>query len=74
MNRDELNDYLKQRPLLGGLWLVGMLGAGMVLWLKLLRPAQSVADIVSNTGYQFGFLVMGGLCYVAFVGFSRAVN
>lgn len=74
MNRDELNDYLKQRPLLGGLWVVAVLGVGMLLWLKLLRPAQSVVDIVSNTGYQFGFLVMGGLCYVAFVGLSRAVN
>jgi len=74
VNRDELNDYLKQRPLLGGLWVVAVLGVGMLLWLKLLRPAQSVVDIVSNTGYQFGFLVMGGLCYVAFVGLSRAVN
>ncbi|RDZ37755.1 MULTISPECIES: hypothetical protein [unclassified Haloferax] len=74
MDRDELNDYLKQRPLLGGLWLVAMLGVGMVLWLKLLRPAQSVLDIVSNTGYQFVFLVTAGLCYVTYVGFSRAVN
>ncbi|ADE04283.1 hypothetical protein [Haloferax volcanii] len=74
MNRDELNDYLKQRPLLGGLWLVAMLGVAMVLWLKLLRPGQSVVDIVSNTGYQFVFLVTGGLCYVTYVGFSRAVN
>ncbi|CQR50189.1 MULTISPECIES: hypothetical protein [Haloferax] len=74
MNRDDLNEYLKQRPLLGGLWLVAMLGVGMLLWLKLLRPAQSVVDIVSNTGYQFVFLVMGGLCYVTYVGFSRGVN
>ncbi|WP_148413480.1 hypothetical protein [Haloferax sp. KTX1] len=74
MNRDDLNEYLKERPLLGGLWLVAMLGVGMLVWLKLLRPAQSVVDIVSNTGYQFVFLVMGGLCYVTYVGFSRAVN
>ncbi|ELZ77185.1 hypothetical protein C454_16156 [Haloferax gibbonsii ATCC 33959] len=74
MSRNELNEYLKQRPLLGGLWVVAVLGVGTLLWLKLLRPAQSVVDIVSNTGYQFVFLVMGGLCYVAFVGFSRAVN
>ncbi|ELZ98682.1 hypothetical protein [Haloferax sulfurifontis] len=74
MNRDELNEYLKERPLLGGLWLVAMLGVGMLVWLKLLRPAQSVVDILSNTGYQFVFLVMGGLCYVTYVGFSRAVN
>ncbi|WP_367996464.1 hypothetical protein [Haloferax volcanii] len=59
---------------MGGLWLVAMLGVGMVLWLKLLRPAQSVLDIVSNTGYQFVFLVTAGLCYVTYVGFSRAVN
>ncbi|ELZ60151.1 MULTISPECIES: hypothetical protein [unclassified Haloferax] len=74
MNRDELNEYLKERPLLGGLWVVAVLGVGTLLWLKLLRPTQSVVDILSNTGYQFGFLVMGGLCYVTYVGFSRAVN
>lgn len=68
---DDFNEFLKQRPYLGGVVFVGMVLGAALAWAVLQQPAESVPDAVSDPGLWVVLPVLAPLLYVAYVATAR---
>ena len=65
------NEYLKQRPYLGGVIFVGMVLGATLAWVVVQQPAESVPAIISDPGLWVALLVLTPLLYVTYVATAR---
>ena len=66
-----LNEYLKERPLLGGVVVLGMLLIGMFLWAKLAQLHRPLTEIIVDPGLWLAFLIMAPILYVSYVATAK---
>mgnify|MGYP000032400018 CR=1 FL=1 len=65
------NEYLRRRPYLGGVVLVGMALASVLVWAVLLQSTDSVTAVVGDPGLWVALLVLAPLLYVTYVAAAR---
>jgi predicted permease len=69
-----LNEYLKERPALGGLTVLGMLLIGMMIWAKLYYPHRSVGTILFDPGLWFVFILLAPILFLSYYLSSNYFN
>lgn len=68
---NRLNEYLKERPYLGGLVVLGYLLIGLFIWAIIFQPSRSITAIVSDSGLWLAFFLIGPVVYAAYVATSK---
>lgn len=68
---NQLNEYLKKRPYLGGLVVLGYLLVGLFIWAKVSEPSRSIEAIVSDSDLWLAFFLIGPVVYAAYVATSK---
>ena len=65
---NRVNEYVRQRPLLGAVVLMAMVVAGTAVWIQILGPSQSLTGTLTDVGFWFTIsliaLPIGLLYYV----------
>ena len=69
-----LNEYLKERPALGGLAVLGMLFIGMMIWTKIYYPHRSVRTILFDSGLWFVFILLAPILFLSYYLSSKYFN
>ncbi len=69
-----LNEYLKERPVLGGFTVLGMLLIGMMIWAKIYYPHRSVGTILFDSGLWFVFVLIAPILFLSYYLSSKYFN
>ncbi|RBI59933.1 hypothetical protein DMJ13_19725 [halophilic archaeon] len=68
---NRLNEYLKERPLLGGIVVLGILLIGVFAWAKIVQLHRPFTEIIVDPGLWLAFLIMAPVLYVSYVATAK---